>query len=98
MDRLVRCCAALFFLWSAGAPSQVIEFESKGLKYQTLTKSGVTVMYAHLPSHVREYSILQVAISNGSAGPYTIRPEDFTFVRAADTVLRGRPRAMWFRC
>jgi hypothetical protein len=73
--------AGLFFL-AAGAPSQVIEFESKGLKYQTLTKSGVTLMYAHLPAHVREYATLQVAVSNGGAGPYVIKPEDFTFERS----------------
>lgn len=58
---------------------QVIEFESNGLKYQTLTKRGITVMFAHLPGHVREFSVLQVAVSNGSAGPYTIRPEDFSY-------------------
>ena len=62
-------------------PGQVIEFESNGLKYQTLTKRGVTVMYAHMPAHMHEFSILQVAVSNGSPGPYTIRPEDFTFRR-----------------
>jgi hypothetical protein len=66
---------------SALASAQVIEFEHNGLKYQTLTHSGVTVMYAHLTAHVREYSIVQVSVSNGSAGPYTIRPEDFEFDR-----------------
>ena len=76
-----RLAAGLFFL-AAGALSQVIEFESKGLKYQTLTKSGVTLMYAHLPAHVREYATLQVAVSNGGAGPYVIKPEDFTFERS----------------
>ncbi len=38
------------------------------MKYQTLTRGGVTVMYTHLPSHIREYSILQAAVSNGSGG------------------------------
>lgn len=66
-------------LVSLGLTAQVIEFESNGLKYQTITKRGVTVMFARLPGHVREFSILQVAISNGSAGPYTIRPEDFSY-------------------
>ena len=61
------------------APSQVIEFESNGLKYQTLTRGGVTLMFAHLPGRLREFNILQVAVSNGSRGPYTIRPEDFTY-------------------
>ncbi len=64
---------------SLTVPCQVIEFESNGLKYQTLTKRGITVMFAHIPGRVRDFSILQVAISNGSPGPYTIRPEDFTF-------------------
>jgi hypothetical protein len=71
------------------AAGQVIEFESGGLKYQTLTRNGVTIMYAHLPTHVRDYSILQAAVSNGGAGPYTIRPEDFYFERAGGQVMRG---------
>jgi hypothetical protein len=61
--------------------AQVIEFESRGLKYQTLTHNGVTIMFAPLPAHVREYTIFQVAISNGSTGPYVVRPEDFYFLR-----------------
>lgn len=73
-------CAALLLCIATAAPAQVIEFEANGLRYQTLTKSGVTVMYAHLPSHIREYSVVQVAVSNGSEGPYIIKPEDFTFV------------------
>jgi hypothetical protein len=63
------------------ASAQIIEFESNGLKYQTLTRRGVTLMFAHLPIRVREFSILQVAVSNGSTGPYVIRPEDFSFRR-----------------
>ena len=76
-------------LGMAAALAQVIEFESKGLKYQTLTRSGVTVMCAHLPSHVREYSTLQVAVSNGSGGPYIIRPEDFAFVHHDGSEIRA---------
>jgi len=74
-------CATLWLGLSLGVPGQVIEFESNGLKYQTLTKRGVTLMFAHLPVHVRDFSILQVAVSNGSPGPYVIRPEDFVFHR-----------------
>ena len=70
---------------------QAIEFESNGLKYLTLTRSGVTVMFAIMPQHLREYAILQVAVSNGSSAPYVIRPEDFTFVRADGVVLRASP-------
>lgn len=78
-------------LWSSAALPQVIEFESNGLKYQTLTRNGVTVMYAHLDSHVREYAIVQVAVANGSASPYVIRPEDFTFIRQDGTTVRAAP-------
>jgi hypothetical protein len=80
LSGLARTAATVWFL-SLGLPAQVIEFESNGLKYQTITKGGVTVMFARLPGHVHDYSILQVAVSNGSTGPYTIRPEDFTYRR-----------------
>ena len=89
----------LFWECASAHPGQVIEFESNGLKYQTLTKRGVTVMYAHLAAHMHEFSILQVAVSNGSPGPYTIRPEDFTFVRGGwrRDARVGRPES-WSRC
>jgi hypothetical protein len=83
-----KLAAGLLFL-AASASAQVIEFESKGLKYQTLTKSGVTLMYAHLPSRVREYATLQVAVSNGSAGPYVIKPEDFVFQRSDGSAVKA---------
>ena len=73
----------------AGASAQVIQFEQNGLKYQTLTHGGVTVMFAHLPQHVKEFAIIQVTVSNGSKGPYTIRPEDFIFERAEHGELRA---------
>lgn len=73
------------------ACGQVIEFESGGLHYQTLTRRGVTVMYAPMPTHVREYTILQVAVSNGAQSPYTIRSEDFRYVRADGTVIQASP-------
>src|SRR3954463_3756206 len=71
------------------AAGQVIEFESNGLKYQTLTRSGVTVMWAHLPMQLHEYNVIQVAVSNGSGGPYVIRPEDFSFVLADGRTIKG---------
>src|SRR5204862_4553663 len=71
--------------------AQVIEFESGGLKYQTLSRNGVTVMFAHLPTHVREYAILQVAVSNGAQLPYNIRPEDLTFERADGVSIHAAP-------
>ncbi len=69
--------------------AQVIEFDNRGLHYQTLTRREVTVMFAHMPTHLREFSILQVAVSNGSQAPYTIRPEDFRFVRADGVVVHA---------
>jgi len=79
-------------LWAVAlAGAQVIEFESNGLKYQTLTKSSVTVMFANLPTHIHEYAIIQVAVSNGAAGPVVVRPEDFVFERADGVSLKATP-------
>src|ERR1035438_7391779 len=71
--------------------AQVIEVQSNGLTYQTLTRSGVTVMFTHLPGNLHQFAIVQVAVSNGSQGPYVIRPEDFTFERADGQKIRAVP-------
>ena len=71
--------------------AQIIDFESGGLRYKTLTKSGVTVMFANLPSHVREYSILQVAISNGSPIAWMVKPEDFSYRKQDGTTSQASP-------
>jgi hypothetical protein len=84
--RLALCAAA-----SCGLRAQVIEFESGGLKYQTLSKKGVTVMFAHLPTHLREYNIVQIAVSNGAGSPCTVRPEDFSFQRPDGSTIRATP-------
>ena len=73
--------AAFAFLACLCLEAQIIDFESGGLHYKTLTKGGITVMFASLPAHVKEYSILQVAISNGSPISWTVRPEDFSYRR-----------------
>lgn len=91
MLRLALAAAVVFVSGGAGALGQVIEFESGGLKYQTLTKNGITIMFAHLPSQVREYSIIQVAVSNGSNAPWVVRPEDFRFELPNGTVIRAVP-------
>lgn len=72
-------CAAV--VWA-----QTIEFESGGLRYQAQTRGGVTVMVAPLPMRVLGYSILQVAVTNGSADKQAVVPEKFRFERPT-----GRP-------
>jgi hypothetical protein len=88
MKRLWAVTIAAAACISAGR-AQVIEYESNGLKYQTLTRSGVTIIFTHLPTQVSQYSIVQVSVSNGSPAPYTIRPEDFSFVRSDGQTVRG---------
>ncbi len=68
---------------------QVIEFESGGLKYQTLSRSGLTVMFAPLPLNVRHYAVIQVAVSNGADKPVTVHPEDFVFERQPGSAVRA---------
>src|ERR1035437_1024797 len=89
MNRLFWACALALVFWLGHGHAQVIEFESNGLKYQTLTKSGVTIMFATLPQRLHDYAILQVAVSYGSKAPYIIRPEDFTYVHLDGSVLRA---------
>jgi hypothetical protein len=89
MKRFLGACGLGLLLLSLCAHGQVIEVESNGLKYQALTRSGVTIMFAHLPVTLHEYAIVQVAVSNGSPGAYVMRPEDFTFVRADGAEVRA---------
>lgn len=70
---------------------QAIEFESNGLRYQTLTRAGLTVMFAPLPTNLKEYEVLQVAISNGSPSARTVKPDDFRFVRSDGTIVAATP-------
>jgi len=84
MKRLFGAGGLALLLLYHCARAQVIEFMSNGLKYQALTRSSVTVMYAHLPTRLHEYAIVQVAVSNGSPGTYVIRPEDFSYLRSGD--------------
>jgi hypothetical protein len=73
------------------ANAQIIDFDSGGLRYKTLTKGGLTVMFASLPAHVREYSILQVAISNGSPIAWMVKPEDFSYRRQDGSLAQASP-------
>lgn len=89
MNRLLGAGSLGLVLLCHSALAQVIEVESNGLTYQTLTRSGVTIMFTHLPGTLHQYAIVQVAISNGSAGPYVIRPEDFTFEKSDGHTIRA---------
>ncbi len=71
--------------------SQAIEFESNGLRYLTMTKGGVTVMFAHMPSQIREYAVIQVAVQNGSPIAWTVKPEDFQWQKGDGTWVRAMP-------
>lgn len=82
-------CALVLSAQSLAA--QIIPFESNGLLYKTLTKGGVTVMFAYLPAHLKEYSIMQVSVANGSPISWTIRPEDFSYKQLDGTVMQAEP-------
>jgi hypothetical protein len=64
-----------------------IDFESHGMEYEALTREGITVMFARLPPHIKDYNIIQVTVTNGSLVSWTVKPGDFTFVRQDGTVL-----------
>lgn len=68
-------------LLSGAARAQVIEYESNGQKYQTLTRKGLTVILTHLPNQVAGFGLLQVSISNGSDMYWTVSPTDFAYVK-----------------
>lgn len=74
------------------APPQTpapIEFESHGMLYEALTKNGITVMFAPLPPHIKDYNIIQVTVTNGSLVAWTVKPADFTFARQDGSILQA---------
>jgi hypothetical protein len=80
-------------LFTGALHAQIIEFESGGLKYRTLTRGSVTIMWAHLPIRIREYAVLQVAISNGSPISWQVKPQDFRFEKAEGATMAALPAA-----
>lgn len=66
-----------------------IDFESHGMHYEALTRGGITVMFAPLPPHIKDYNIVQVTVTNGSPISWTVKPGDFTFTRQDGTVLQA---------
>lgn len=61
------------------ALGQVIEFTSNGLNYMTLSRDGLTLMYAPLPMTIRDFAVIQVSYSNGSGENQFVRPVDFIY-------------------
>ncbi|HVW07516.1 MAG TPA: hypothetical protein VHC90_02985 [Bryobacteraceae bacterium] len=70
---------------AAMAFAQVIEYESNGEKYQTLTRRGLTVIVTHMPVEVAGYALIQVSIANGSDIHWTVKPEQFGYARGGNT-------------
>jgi hypothetical protein len=91
LQLVMKAAAILLLLAAAPLRPQVIEFESSGLKYKALTRGGLTIMVAQLPTIVRQYAILQIAVSNGSPTSWTVKPEDFRFERAAGAATQASP-------
>jgi hypothetical protein len=79
----------LLILGASLVKAQVIEFWSNGLRYQALTREGLTVMYARMPLAVRDYVVVQVALNNGSQRIWKVQPTDFYFESASGLVLRA---------
>ena len=63
------------------APQTPVQFESHGMDYEALTHEGITVMYARLPPHIKDFDIIQVTVTNGSLVSWTVKPSDFSFIR-----------------
>ena len=66
-----------------------LEFQSRGLDYEALTRDGVTVMFSPLPPHIKDFNIIQVTVTNGSPVSWTVKPEDFVFIRQDGSVLQS---------
>jgi hypothetical protein len=93
MKRLLLAAMAAASAGAVSLRAQAIEFEQNGLRYQTLTKNGVTIMFTFLPTQLKRYTVVQVAISNGGPVAWTIKPDDFVFRRAdGSTVTPVPPR------
>ena len=69
--------------------SQVVEFSSNGLAYHALTREGLTVMYARMPVAIRDYGVIQVAMSNGGSIRRKVKATDFVFHPATGPAIRA---------
>ena len=88
---ILRALVLTAMLSVAGRAQAIIDFESAGLKYKAMTRGGVTVMFSLLPAHIRDYAIVQVAISNGSSISWTVKPEDCGFQKPDGQMIQALP-------
>jgi hypothetical protein len=80
--RARRVCTIAAALCSVALVSaQVIEYEVNGVKYQTLSRQGLTVIFTRMPNHVANFGLVQVSISNGSDRYWVVQPEEFSYVK-----------------
>ncbi len=84
--RRITLAFALLVLTVASAGAQAIEYEANGQKYQTLSHNGLTIIYTHMPNHIAGFGLIQVSVANGSGIYWTIRPEQFSYVREGTTL------------
>ena len=68
---------------------QVIEFTSNGLNYMTLSREGLTLMYAPLPMTIRDFAVIQVSYSNGSGENQPVSPNDFVYTSRSGQRIRA---------
>jgi len=88
---ILRALVLTAMLSVAARAQAIIDFESAGLKYKAMTRGGVTVMFSLLPAHIRDYAVVQVAISNGSSISWTVKPEDCGFEKPDGQRIQALP-------
>ena len=80
---------AACLLASVAAVGQVIEFTSNGLSYMTLSRNGLTLMYAPLPLTIQDFAVIQVSFSNGTGEVQVVKPADFVYTSSAGRSMRA---------
>ena len=85
--KLLFNCFCFALVVSSQTNMTPTEFQSHGLDYEALTRNGITVMFANLPPHVKDYNVVQVTVTNGSLVSWTVKPTDFAFTRSNGAAL-----------
>jgi hypothetical protein len=86
---ILRALVLTAVLSIAARAQAIIDFESAGLKYKAMTLGGVTVMFSLLPMHIRDYAIVQVAVSNGSSVSWTVKAQDCSFQKPDGQIIQA---------